>query len=72
MSVYTRLDKGELASLLAAYDLRLETAEAARHGIENSTWLIDARDGLDRARPVVLTVPEHPTKSIGRPKTAAL
>ncbi|UWN50269.1 Homoserine kinase [Alcanivorax sp. ALC70] len=59
MSVYTRLDKGELASLLAAYDLRLEAAEAARHGIENSTWLIDARDGLDRARPVVLTVFER-------------
>lgn len=56
MSVYTRLDDDALASLLAAYDLRLEAAEAALHGIENSTWLIDARDGLDRERPVVLTV----------------
>ncbi len=59
MSVYTRLDDGELRSLLAEYDLRLDAAEAAPHGIENSTWLIRAQDAQNCPRPVVLTVFER-------------
>jgi len=59
MSVYTRVDDRDLAALLADYALCLEGAEAARHGIENSTFLIDARAGDGSARPVVLTVFEQ-------------
>lgn len=59
MSVYTRLDDDELSSLLAEYDLRLEASKAAPHGIENSTWLISARDQGGAPRPVVLTVFER-------------
>ncbi|MFP1681954.1 homoserine kinase [Alloalcanivorax sp. C16-1] len=59
MSVYTRLDDSELASLLDEYDLRLESAQAAPHGIENSTWLIQARDRYQYPRAVVLTVFER-------------
>lgn len=59
MSVYTRLDNDQLTSLLAEYDLHLEAANAAPHGIENSTWLIDAHDHRRRPRPVVLTVFER-------------
>ena len=44
MSVYTRVDDRDLAALLADYALRLEHAQAARHGIENSTFLIEARN----------------------------
>ncbi|MEQ8259025.1 MAG: phosphotransferase [Alcanivorax sp.] len=59
MSVYTRVDDRDLAALLADYALRLEDAQAARHGIENSTFLIDARAGDDSPRAVVLTVFEQ-------------
>ena len=59
MSVYTRVDDRDLAALLADYALRLEGAQAARHGIENSTFLIDARAADDSPRPVVLTVFEQ-------------
>ncbi len=59
MSVYTRVDDRDLAALLADYALHLEGAEAARHGIENSTFLIDARTGDGAPRAVVLTVFEQ-------------
>ncbi|MEP3651689.1 MAG: homoserine kinase, partial [Alloalcanivorax venustensis] len=59
MSVYTRVDDRDLAALLADYALRLEDAQAARHGIENSTFLIDARAADGSPRPVVLTVFEQ-------------
>ena len=59
MSVYTRVDDRDLAALLADYALRLEHAQAARHGIENSTFLIDARAEDGGPRAVVLTVFEQ-------------
>jgi GNAT superfamily N-acetyltransferase len=59
MSVYTRVDDRDLAALLADYALRLEDAQAARHGIENSTFLIDARAADGSPRLVVLTVFEQ-------------
>lgn len=59
MSVYTQVETEVLAALLARFELTLEQAEAARHGIENSTFLIRARSPAGALRPVVLTVFEQ-------------
>ncbi|WP_101674297.1 homoserine kinase [Alloalcanivorax mobilis] len=59
MSVYTRIETEHLARLLARFELTLKGAEAARHGIENSTFLIDADTASGEPRPVVLTVFEQ-------------
>lgn len=59
MSVYTQVGQEELAGLLDRYGLAPDRAEAALHGIENSTYLIDARNADGEPRRVVLTVFEQ-------------
>lgn len=56
MSVYTPLDAAQLASVLEAYGFRLVSFQAASHGIENSTFLIDACDNDNRPCGLVLTI----------------
>lgn len=64
MSVYTQVETVVLATLLARFELTLEQAEAARHGIENSTFLIRAHTSNGEPRPVVLTVFEQFTEEM--------
>ncbi|MEE3320758.1 MAG: homoserine kinase [Pseudomonadota bacterium] len=56
MSVYTPLDPTQMARLLAPFGYSLVDYRAASHGIENSTFLIDATDRQGRATALVLTV----------------
>ena len=57
MSVYTPLSRQQMSALLADYGFQLVDFRGASHGIENSTFLIEARDpqgqpcaGADRIR----------------------
>lgn len=59
MSVYTQVEQRDLTGLLDRYGLTPDRAEAATHGIENSTFLIDARGADGEPRRVVLTVFEQ-------------
>ena len=54
MSVYTPLDASQMTRLLAAFGYTLVDYRGASHGIENSTFLIEARD--DREKPVALVL----------------
>ena len=56
MSVYTPLSHNQLATVLDGYGFRLLDFRAASHGIENSTFLIEAEDGHQQPAPLVLTV----------------
>ncbi|MEQ3635224.1 homoserine kinase [Alcanivorax sp.] len=56
MSVYTPLSPAQLATVLEQFGFQLRDYHAASHGIENSTFLIDARDRHDQPSPLVLTV----------------
>jgi len=56
MSVYTPLSHNQLATVLDGYGYRLLTFRAASHGIENSTFLIEAEDRHQQPAPLVLTV----------------
>ena len=56
MSVYTPLSHNQLATVLDGYGYRLLAFRAASHGIENSTFLIEAEDGHQQPAPLVLTV----------------
>lgn len=56
MSVYTPLSHNQLAAVLDSYGYRLLTFRAASHGIENSTFLIEAEDRHQQPTPLVLTV----------------
>ena len=59
MSVYTPLSAEQLNDALHPYGLTLEQHRAASHGIENSTFLIDARDNNGRPRALVMTLFEQ-------------
>lgn len=54
MSVYTPLDAAQITQVLAAFGYTLVDYRGASHGIENSTFLIEARD--DREKPVALVL----------------
>ena len=56
MSVYTPLSHNQLATVLDGYGYRLLAFRAASHGIENSTFLIEAEDSHQQPAPLVLTV----------------
>jgi homoserine kinase type II len=56
MSVYTPLSHNQLATVLDGYGFRLLDFRAASHGIENSTFLIEAEDSHQQPAPLVLTV----------------
>lgn len=56
MSVYTPLSHNQLALVLDGYGYRLLNFRAASHGIENSTFLIEAEDRHQQPAPLVLTV----------------
>lgn len=56
MSVYTPLSHNQLATVLDGYGYRLLAFRAASHGIENSTFLIEAEDRHQQPAPLVLTV----------------
>lgn len=56
MSVYTPLSHRQLAAVLDGYGYRLLAFRAASHGIENSTFLIEAEDRHQQPAPLVLTV----------------
>ena len=59
MSVYTPLPPTEMARVLAAFGYSLVNFRGASHGIENSTFLIDATDSQGRSAGLVLTVFEN-------------
>lgn len=59
MSVYTPLTAAQLDQLLQGYGYRLHHFQAASHGIENSTFLIEAQDQASQLTGLVLTVFEH-------------
>lgn len=59
MSVYTPVSQRRIAEVLTHYNLELVSATAASHGIENSTFLIEARQYDGATREVVLTVFEQ-------------
>ncbi|MDX1803079.1 MAG: homoserine kinase [Alcanivorax sp.] len=59
MSVYTPLSHAQLDQTLQRYGFHLDSFQAASHGIENSTFLIDARDGHNQPQPLVLTLFEQ-------------
>jgi homoserine kinase type II len=56
MSVYTPLSHAQLADVLTPFGFQLRDYHAASHGIENSTFLIEARDRHGQPSPLVLTV----------------
>lgn len=56
MSVYTPLSHNQLATVLDDYGYRLLAFRAASHGIENSTFLIEAEDRHQQSAPLVLTI----------------
>ncbi|MGJ3255102.1 MAG: homoserine kinase [Alcanivorax sp.] len=56
MSVYTPLSHNQLALVLDRYGYRLLAFRAASHGIENSTFLIEAEDRHQQPAPLVLTI----------------
>ena len=56
MSVYTPLSHSQLALVLDSYGYRLLDFRAASHGIENSTFLIEAQDRHQQPAPLVLTI----------------
>ncbi|MED5431763.1 MAG: phosphotransferase [Pseudomonadota bacterium] len=56
MSVYTPLSRQQMSALLADYGFQLVDFRGASHGIENSTFLIEARDPQGQPSPLVLTV----------------
>lgn len=56
MSVYTPLSPTQLAEVLAPFGFQLRNYHAASHGIENSTFLIEASDRHGQPSPLVLTV----------------
>ncbi len=56
MSVYTPLSHAQLADVLTPFGFQLHDYHAASHGIENSTFLIEARDRHGQPSPLVLTV----------------
>lgn len=59
MSVYTQVEQKDLSDLLGRYGLAPDRSESATHGIENSTFLIEAHDADDTPWRVVLTVFEQ-------------
>lgn len=56
MSVYTPLDASQMTQILAGYGYALVHYRGASHGIENSTFLINATDPQGQATALVLTV----------------
>ncbi|MCG8393558.1 MAG: homoserine kinase [Pseudomonadales bacterium] len=56
MSVYTPLNHSQLAAILDGYGYQLVNYQAASHGIENSTFLIEALNDQQQPCPLVLTV----------------
>lgn len=61
MSVYTPLSHQQLAAVLNGYGFQLRDYRAASHGIENSTFLIEAEDRQPSPVALVLTVFESLT-----------
>ncbi|MCK0154403.1 homoserine kinase [Alcanivorax sp. S6407] len=67
MSVYTPLDSTQMAQVLAPFGFTLVAFRGASHGIENSTFLIDASQGEGNAAALVLTVFESLDNEAVRP-----
>lgn len=67
MSVYTPLPPTEMARVLAAFGYSLVNFRGASHGIENSTFLIDATDSQGRSAGLVLTVFENLDRNAVQP-----
>ncbi len=67
MSVYTPLDASQMNQVLAPFGYVLEDYRGASHGIENSTFLIEARNAQGQPAALVLTVFETLDSETVRP-----
>ncbi|MQX52046.1 homoserine kinase [Alcanivorax sediminis] len=67
MSVYTPLDASQMSQVLRPFGFTLVGYRGASHGIENSTFLIEAEDSQGQPRALVLTVFESLDQAAVRP-----